>query len=190
MRKTMNDYKLLLIFIVILWGVEMVNLLLKNHLNAYSLHPRDVGSLYGVITMHFLHNSVGHLLSNTMPLLVLGFFVSALNKLRQVTLLIMLMTGILVWIFARDGIHVGASGVVMGYWGYLISNAYFNRSLKNILIAVITLIIYSGVVFTLFNFRSGISFEAHIFGFISGVFCAWLFAQRKKNTRRKTIRGI
>lgn len=179
MRKAMEDYKLFLIFIVLIWGIEIVNLLLSHHLNQFALHPREVGSLYGIITMHFLHNGVGHLLSNTIPLLVLGFFVSSLNKLRSVTLLIILLTGLMVWFFARDGLHAGASGLVMGYWGYLISNAYFNRSFKNIAIAVITLIIYSGAVFTLFDFRVGISFEGHIFGFISGIFCAWLWAGRK-----------
>ncbi len=189
MRKAMKDYKLLLIYIVLLWGIEIVNLLLSHGLNHYALRPREVGSLYGIITMHFLHNSIGHLLSNTIPLLVLGFFVSSLNKLPRVTFLIMLFTGSLVWIFARDGLHAGASGLVMGYWGYLISNAYFNRSFKNIAIAVITLIIYSGAVFTLFDFRSGISFEGHIFGFISGVFCAWLWAGRKHKAMRKIIRG-
>jgi membrane associated rhomboid family serine protease len=189
MRKVLSDYKLLLIYIVILWSVEIVNLLLNHSLNQFALRPREVSNLYGVISMHFLHNGVGHLLSNTIPLLILGFFISALNKLPGVTFLIMLLTGLLVWLFARDGLHVGASGLVMGYWGYLISNAYFNRSFKNIAIAVITLLIYSGAVFTLFDFRAGISFEGHIFGFISGVFCAWLWAQRKPRAMRKTVRG-
>jgi membrane associated rhomboid family serine protease len=185
----MEDYKIFFIYIVLLWGIEIVNLLLSHNLNQFALRPRETGNLYGIITMHFLHNGVGHLLSNTIPLLVLGFFVSSLNKLRSVTLLIMLLTGLLVWFFARDGLHAGASGLVMGYWGYLISNAYFNRSFKNIAIAVITLIIYSGAVFTLFDFRAGISFEGHIFGFISGVFCAWLWAGSKQKAMRKIVRG-
>lgn len=180
MRKSIIDYKLILLFIALIWGIEMVNLLLKHELNEFALHPRDVNSLYGVISMHFLHNGWGHLISNTIPLLVLGFFVSALNKMRQVTLLIMLLTGLLVWFFARDGVHVGASGLVMGYWGYLISNAFFHRSFKNITISVITLFIYGGAVLTLFNFQAGISFEAHIFGCISGIFSAWLFAEVKQ----------
>ena len=184
MRKVINDYKLVLFFIALIWGVEIVNQFLKHDLNEFALHPREVGSLYGVISMHFLHNGLGHLLSNTIPLLILGFFVSALNKIRLVTLLIMVLTGLLVWFFARDGVHVGASGLVMGYWGYLISNAFFHRSFKNISVSVITIFIYSGAVMTLFDFRDGISFEAHIFGFISGVFSAWLLAERKQKTNR------
>ncbi len=187
MREAIKDYRLFLFFIVLIWVVEIVNIFFTHDLNAFALRPREVDSLYGVISMHFLHNSLGHLLSNTIPLLILGFFVSVLNKMRQVTFLIMLLSGLLVWFFARDGLHAGASGLVMGYWGYLISNAFFYRSLKNISIAVITLLIYSGAILTLFDFRASISFEGHIFGFVSGVISAWLFMERKEVAVRKPI---
>jgi len=180
-RNKINDYKLFLVFIVLIWCIEIANFFLQHSLNEFALRPREVGSLYGVITIHFLHNGLGHLLANTVPLLFLGFFVSALDRMRQVTLLIMLLTGLLVWLFARDAIHVGASGLVMGYWGYLVSNAFFHRSLKNILIAVVTLLIYSGAVFTLFDFRASTSFEAHIFGFLSGIISARIFIEKQRN---------
>lgn len=187
MRRTFSDYKLILVFIVLIWGVEMVNIALQHNLNEYALRPREVGSLYGVLSMHFLHNGLGHLLSNTIPLLILGFFVSALDKMRQVTFFIMLLSGLLVWVFARAGIHAGASGLVMGYWGYLISNAFFHRSFKNISIAIMTLLIYSGAVFTLLDFRASISFEGHLFGFIAGVVSAWIFSDKKPGISKKTI---
>ncbi len=189
MGKAVNDYKIFLFFIVLIWAIEIVDIVLSYDLRAFALRPREVGSLYGVITMHFLHNGFGHLISNSVPLLILGFFVSALGKMRQVTFLIMLLSGLLVWIFARDGLHAGASGLVMGYWGYLISNAFFHRSFKNISIAIITILIYGGAVFTLLDFRTEISFEGHIFGFLSGITSAWLLADRKKVKVRNTIRG-
>lgn len=187
MPRTMDDYKVLLTFVAILWSIEILNLVFKHNLNQFALRPREISNWYGIISMHFIHNGFSHLISNTIPLLILGFFVSAVNKLRQATFLIMLLSGMLVWLFARDGLHAGASGLVMGYWGYLISNAYFNRSFKNIAIAVMTLLIYSGAVFMLFDFRAGISYEGHIFGFISGVICAWLLTNRTRKTRRRTV---
>ena len=189
MGKAVNGYKVFLFFIVLIWGIQIIDMILPYDLKAFSLRPREVGSLYGVITMHFLHNGLGHLLSNTVPLLILGFLVSALDKMRQVTFLIMLLSGLLVWIFARDGLHAGASGLVMGYWGYLISNAFFHRSFKNISIAVVTILVYGGAVFTLLDFRTDISFEGHIFGFLSGITSAWLLVDRKKIKARNTIRG-
>ncbi len=186
MRKAINDYRLFLFFIVSIWGLEIVNILFKYNLNAFALRPREVESLYGVISMHFLHNSLGHLLANTIPLLILGFLVSTLGKMPQVTFFIMLLSGLLVWIFARDGLHAGASGLVMGYWGYLISNAFFHRSFRSISVAVITLLIYSGIIVTLFDFRASTSFEGHIFGFISGIISAWLLMEKKKVTVRKS----
>ena len=187
--KAVKDYKIFLIFIVLIWSIQIIDIVFPNDLRSFALRPREAGSLYGVITMHFLHNGIVHLLSNTVPLLILGFFVSALDKMRQVTFLIMVLSGLLVWIFARGGLHAGASGLVMGYWGYLVSNAFFHRSFKNISIAIITLLIYGGAVFTLLDFRTGISFEGHIFGFLSGITSAWLLVDRKKSGTRKTIRG-
>lgn len=185
-QRTFSDYKLVIYFIVLIWGLELADIVLPRNLNEFALRPREIGSLYGVVSMHFLHNGLGHLLSNTIPLLILGFFVGALDKIRRVTFFIMILTGLLVWLFARDGLHAGASGLVMGYWGYLISNAFFHRSFKNISIAVITLLIYSGAVYTLLDFRSSISFEGHIFGFISGVFGAWIFSEKEKGNRKNS----
>ncbi len=183
MSRNINGFGFFLFFIALIWGVAIIDLVLKIDLTQYAVRPRNPDRLYGVVLMHFLHNDFKHLLSNTVPLLVLGYFVTLLDQTLKVTFIVMVVTGLLVWLFARGGVHAGASGLVMGYWGYLISSAFFKRSFKNIFIAVITLLVYGGVVFTLFDFRSSVSFEGHIFGFFSGIFSAWLLA--KKETKPK-----
>ena len=184
MAKKINGFRFILFFIALIWVIALVDLVLKLELTQYAIRPRDPDRLYGVVSMHFLHNGFQHLLSNTIPLLVLGYFVAWLDQTLKVTVIVMLATGVLVWLFARDVIHAGASGLVMGYWGYLISSAFFKRSLKSISIAIITLIVYGGAVFMLFDFRASISFEGHIFGFVAGIFSAWLLATRE--TERQT----
>ena len=81
---------------------------------------------------------------------------------------ITLVSGGAVWIFARPGIHIGASGLIMGYFGALLLDAYRNPGLMTILIAVLTLYYLSGLFFNLLPGGKGVSWEGHVFGFIAG----------------------
>ena len=164
-------------FVLLLWGIEVANIILDRSLLQFGLMPRDLGQWYGIITFPLLHGGIVHLLSNSIPLLILGFLVHQTRELLTVTLFVIFTTGILVWLFGREALHVGASGLVMGYWGYLLSYGYFRRSMQSIIISLLTLIFYGGMVFSLLDFRQHISFEGHIFGFISGVLCAWVLVK-------------
>lgn len=179
-KQVLKDYKFVLFLVMLMWFIEIINMTISHRLNDFSVIPRVPEKLYGIITMHILHWNMGHIISNTVPFLFLGFLVSSHGLVKQVTLFISLLSGILVWLFARDGIHAGASALVMGYWGYLISCAFFERSLKNALIAIITILVYGSIIFNLLDFRLTVSFEGHIFGFISGVISAWLWHKNVK----------
>ncbi len=183
--QSIKDFKLLLAFVVLIWLIELINIALNHNLNQYGLLPRDLGHLYGVVTMHFLHGGLYHLIANTIPLIVLGFLVCATNKGKEATLAIMLLTGIMVWIFARSAFHVGASGLVMGYFGFLLGWAYFNRNIKNIILALVTVFLYGGLAFSLLDFRSWVSFEGHIFGFASGIVTARLLVRKRQRKTKK-----
>ena len=129
--------------------------------------------------MHFLHGNFSHLLANTVPLLVLGFLVCATHKGLQATVTIGLLTGSLVWLAARNGMHVGASGLVMGYFGFLLSGVFFDRRFKNIILMLLTVVLYGGLVFTLIDFRQWVSFEGHIFGFTAGIASAKIWRSKR-----------
>ena len=182
--QSIRDYKVLLFFIALLWIIELINLLIGHQLNQFALRPRDLSGVYGIFTVHFLHWDFAHLLSNSIPLAFLGFLVCATGRALVVTVTIMLSTGVAVWLFARNGLHAGASGLVMGYWGYLISNALFDRSLKNLFIGIITIALYGGIVFSLLDFRATTSFEGHLFGFAAGVAVAWGYSKRLGNNKK------
>jgi len=161
-----------------MWLFEIINLVFDRNLNQFALVARQSKHLFGILAMHFLHWNMVHLFSNTLPLVILGFLVSLNGKARQVTFSIMLMTGSLVWLFGRDGIHAGASALVLGYWGYLLSNAIFERSFKSLLLAALTILIYGGIVISLIDFRESTSFEGHLFGFFVGVLNAWIWKNK------------
>jgi membrane associated rhomboid family serine protease len=188
-KQAIKDFQFILFLVAFMWILEIINMVMNHSLNNFSIYPRELEKLYGIFTMHFLHWNLTHIISNSLPLLFLGFLVSNLGKTKQVTLVIMLLSGLLVWLFARNGTHAGASALVMGYWGYLISCAIFERSLRSILIAIITIAIYGGIVLSLIDFRASISFEGHLFGFVSGIVSAWIWHKKTRKTYNNKITG-
>lgn len=179
MRKDIPGLKFLLYAAALMWAVQVINMFSGYQLAGLAIVPREISHLWGIIFAPFLHWSLGHIIANTLPFLLLGFFVHKAKQLVFVTLFVWFVGGLLVWLFGRDANHAGASGLIMGYFGFLISHAFFTRSLRAIVISVITFAFYGGIFFTLLDFRSHISFEGHIFGFLSGIVAAWMVGKEK-----------
>jgi len=92
----------------------------------------------------------------------------------ETTIGVTLLSGLLVWIFARGAYHVGASGLVFGYFGAILARAGIERSMTAIAIAIITVMTYGGLMWGIFPLRSYVSFESHLFGLIAGFAIVWL----------------
>lgn len=170
-------------FIAGIWAIQLVNWLLGHSLNpALGLEPRDVPGLIGIPFMPLLHGSWGHLIANTAPLLVLGgvALIATPDRFLTATAIIILTSGLAVWIFARSGIVVGASGLVFGWFGYLVAAGVLYRSPRAILGAVIALVFYGGLIWGVLPQRPGISWEAHLFGALAGAATAWLLRAPRK----------
>ena len=162
--------------VLVIWAVELVNLALGHRLNVMGIHPRAVAGLPGIVLFPFLHNGIDHVLLNTIPLVILGALV-ILHGPRvfvEVSVVIILVSGIGVWLFGRSGYHVGASGLIFGYFGFLVGRAWHERSISSILIAVITIVLYGGILWGILPTRTGISWEAHVFGLLAGILAARL----------------
>ncbi len=178
MKKTTSGTKMLLSAAALMWLIQLANLLLNYRLSHFGIVPREVNHLFGIIAAPFLHWSMAHIIANTIPFVILGFLVHQARQLVFVSLFVWLAGGLLVWLFARSAVHAGASGMIMGYFGFLVSHAFFTRSIRSVLVTTAAVLLYGGIVISLFDFRSHISFEGHIFGFIAGVFSAWLVSRR------------
>src|SRR5437660_5722674 len=118
------------VFLVVVacWLVFLVNnLLCGARLNVYGIWPRHVSGLPGIIWSPFLHGSFAHLAANTLPLLILGAVLCARGTKEFIFVFAggIILGGILTWLFARNAIHIGASGLVFCFFGYLASQAYF-----------------------------------------------------------------
>jgi membrane associated rhomboid family serine protease len=141
-----------------------------------ALVPRTSGGLLGIFTAPFVHGNLAHLLANLPPFIVLGVFVLRHGErtFLKTALLIVLGSGLLLWLLGRSAAHMGASGVIFGFFGYLVALAYFSRGMTDVLIAGAVLLVYGSMLAGIKPARSGTSFEGHLFGLISGVAAAWL----------------
>jgi membrane associated rhomboid family serine protease len=162
--------------VALMWLVELINLALDYRLNAWGIRPRTLSGLPGIIFAPFLHAGIGHLLANTIPFVILGWLV-ILNGPRtfvKVSVLIILLSGIAIWLFGRAAYHIGASALIFGYFGFLIARAWYERSLGSILVALVTIILYGGILWGVFPLHRQIAWEGHLFGLLAGILAARL----------------
>ncbi len=160
-----------------LLAIHILNALLGYRLNLLGIRPRRFSGLIGIPFSSFLHADFNHLFFNSIPLFVLTNFllIGGIPKFILITITIILCSGIAVWLFGRKGIHIGASGLAMGYWGYLLVNAYLYPSIMTVILAVICLYYFGGLLFSLFPGGRNESWEGHVFGFLSGLLAFYLF---------------
>jgi membrane associated rhomboid family serine protease len=157
----------------LLWIVQILNASDDYQLDRFGVRPREVDGLWGVVTMPFLHASYHHMLSNTVPLVLIGWvlLLSGLRVWAIVTAIVVVGGGLLTWVFGpANSVIVGASAMIFGWLGYLLARAYFSRKLKWIVVAILVLVFFGTLLFGLFpTLHSGVSWQAHVSGFAAGV---------------------
>jgi membrane associated rhomboid family serine protease len=176
----------LLAFIGMIWGVFLVGLVVPFHLNSYGVTPRTLVGLAGIPAMPFLHENLGHLVRNTMPLSVLLLLLAGSRaRTWKIVVDIVLLSGILLWLFGRPATHIGASGLIFGLIAFLIASGFFEKRIPAIAIAVVVGFLYGGTLITGVLPRTGsnVSWDGHLCGAIAGGIIAYMLTQR---TPRRT----
>ncbi|MEP0869315.1 rhomboid family intramembrane serine protease [Trichocoleus desertorum AS-A10] len=183
-RELRNHTLILGGFIICIWLLEIVDsFVLGNALNVFGIRPRSISGLRGILFAPFLHGGLGHLMANTIPFLVLGWFVMLreVSDFFIVSLITILASGLGVWLFGSpNSIHIGASGLIFGYFGFLLLRGYFEKSAVGIAFSLLVGTLYGSLIWGVLPVSNGISWEGHLFGFLGGVLAARLLAQRKK----------
>ncbi len=164
-----------LILVAVLWLAEIVDAISDEQLDRFGIQPRETDGLTGVVLAPFLHAGFGHLMANTVALLVLGLLVAVTTgRFWSVALAITVLGGFAVWLLAAPGtVHVGASGLVYGLAAYLVAHGIFTRKPASILVAVLVVFVYGGMIFGVLPGQPGISWQSHLFGAIAGALVAW-----------------
>ncbi len=161
--------------LVLIWAVSLYGLFVDERLvYALALVPRRIEGLPGILSAPFVHGSFAHLFANTIPLLILGgmVMVRGVAYYLAMTLAIVVLGGLGLWALGRNAAHIGASGLIFGYFGLLVARGYYGRSLQSIAIAVVVVVVYGGMIAGVVPRGDQVSWEAHLFGLIAGGLCA------------------
>ena len=163
-------------------GVHFLNILTGGYLRSFGLEPRELSSIYTILLSPWLHGDITHLLSNLSILVVLAFLclLQGVRYFVRASAIIIIVSGLLVWLFGRNAIHIGASGWIFGLWSLTIALAWFDRSFLNIMVGIGVLIFYGSMIVGLVPSSAPISFEGHIFGALSGVLSAAILSKERK----------
>lgn len=170
-----QQLRIVVVFMAILAVIEIVNLLTFRSLVQFGISPRNISSLPLIFTAPFIHGGLWHFFSNIVPLGIFSFLLLQHGKTRFyiVTVTCILLTGISVWLFARSANHVGASGLVYSYFGFLLFAGIISREFKLVLISIAVGFVYGSMVFGVLPLNAYVSWESHLFGLLSGIACAF-----------------
>ena len=174
-------------FVALLWLVEGIDTLLGNSLDEQGIRPGVGDGLVGVLFAPFLHVGWGHLLSNSGPLLVLGFLIllSGVGRWIGVSLVVAVVSGVGTWIFGGYGtVHLGASGLVFGWLVYLVVRGIFNRRPWQIVVGVLVFLVYGSLLWGVLPTTPGVSWQGHLFGAVGGLLAAWWLEAPERTKRR------
>ncbi|HLN75567.1 MAG TPA: rhomboid family intramembrane serine protease [Nocardioidaceae bacterium] len=175
------------VFVGVLYVVELVDTILGNRLDGAGVRPREVDGLDGIIFAPLLHGGWGHLVANTVPLLVFGFLIllSGVARWVAVTAVVWVVGGAGTWLTGGDHtVHLGASVLAFGWLVYLLVRGFFSRSAGQVLLGLVLLILYGGVLWGVLPGTQGVSWQGHLFGAVGGVCAAWWLGRRDRERER------
>lgn len=160
----------------LMWAVEVVDLF-AGDLDAAGIAPRDPGGLVGIALAPFLHGGFGHLIANTIPFLILGATVAlgGLARVVAVSVIVAVVGGLATWLLAPAGtVHIGASGLVLGYATYLLVRGLFTRRALHLAVGLVVLVVYGATLLLSLVPTTGVSWQGHVFGAVGGIVAARL----------------
>lgn len=175
-------------FLGLLWLVQLVNAGTDYALaNSGGILPRQASSLVDIVTSPFLHGSLAHLAANALPLFSLGLIAAIPSPKRflLMTLVVIVVGGFGVWLFSpANSVTVGASGVVFGYFGYVLLRGFVDRRPADVLISIGVALAYGYAMWNSVGFGvEGVSWQGHVSGLVGGLVAALLL----RTPRRKPV---
>lgn len=162
-------------FVVLIWLIHLAQGFLQESWADYSVYPRSAKGLIGILTTPLLHVDFEHLFGNTIPLLLLGFLLwSNYREIAgKVFWLVYFTNGILLWLFARQNFHLGASGVVYGLAFFLFFSGFIRKIPRLTMVSFLLIFLYGSMVWGVFPFDPTVSWEGHLYGALAGIILAY-----------------
>lgn len=160
--------------------------MLQTSFHTFGVYPLKPEGLKGILFSPLIHGSYQHLYSNTLPLLILGgalfYFYRELGL--RITMLAWIMSGLWVWVFARESWHIGASGIIYSWAAFLFVSGVIRGHPRLMALSLLVAFLYGSLVWGIFPVRERVSWEGHLMGMVAGIVLALFFKgtgpQRKK----------
>jgi membrane associated rhomboid family serine protease len=173
----------MLTLVAAMWAIEVLDYVGDGAFDQYGIIAQEPDGLPGILFAPFLHAGFAHLMANSLPLLILGFLaaIRGLGKFFGASLIIILVSGVGVWLASPpDTLTIGASGLVFGYFGYVVSRGLFDRRALDIVLGVIVAVLYYSILWGVLPTQAGVSWQGHLFGLIGGIIAAWILRRRRR----------
>lgn len=179
---------LLILWVAMAWGLEMVDVLIPwVQLDRFGIRPRELSGLSGIVFAPWLHAGFGHLVANTLAFLGLGSVVLLADGRRflSTTAMLVVASGLGTWLIGRTSIHIGASGLIYGYFGYVMGRAIWERKIGWALLGILVAAVYGGMIWGVLPSHGPVSWEGHLSGLVAGLWLGWTHVQDDEIQERK-----
>lgn len=175
--QTQNNIYFLGVILLIPWSIFFISYFINSKILLLGIIPRHIRGLPGILFAPLLHANFNHIFFNSIPLLVLSNFIliNGIKYYLLITLIITVLSGFAIWCFAKPGLHIGASALITGYWGFLISNIYQNGTLTTIILGLLSLYYFAGIFLGIFPREKGVSWQGHLFGLLAGLATSYIY---------------
>lgn len=176
--QTQNNAQVLGLVLLVPWTFFFISHFINKNILLLGIIPRHIRGLPGILCAPLLHANFNHIFFNSIPLLVLSNFIliDGLHYYLLVTLFITVLSGIAIWCFAIPGLHIGASALITGFWGFLICNIYQQGTLTTVILGLLSLYYFAGIFFGIFPREKGVSWQGHLFGLLAGIATSYLIS--------------
>ncbi|RPG53958.1 MAG: rhomboid family intramembrane serine protease [Flavobacteriales bacterium TMED84] len=184
-RKNLKSLKFSAIILIIIWSVKIFEIIFDYDFTEYGVLPRNFNGLIGILFSPLIHSDVNHLLSNSLPVIILCLlifnFYSQIAK--KIFIYLYFISGLWLWCFGRESFHIGASGLIYAMASFLFFSGILRKNSQLSAVALLVIFIYGGLFWGLFPIHKNVSWEGHLTGFIAGILVS--FICRKDGPKRK-----
>ena len=162
------------IFLLIMWGVKIVEIQFNLSFVKFGIYPKDINSLKGILFSPFIHKDFTHLFNNSYPILILGSLLfSAYRSIAlKIFMWLFLISGFWLWIIGRESYHIGASGIIYSLAAFLFVSGLIRKNPRLAALSMIIIFLYGSLIWGVFPLKSGVSWEGHLAGLVAGVITA------------------
>ena len=184
-RKNLTSLKFSAIVLIIIWSVKIFEIVFDYDFTEYGVLPRKLNGLTGILFSPLIHSDVNHLLSNSLPVIILCLlifnFYSQIAK--KILIYLYFISGLWLWCIGRESFHIGASGLIYAMASFLFFSGILRKNSQLSAVALLVIFIYGGLFWGLFPIHKNVSWEGHLTGFIAGILVSFIF--RKDGPKRR-----